>query len=125
MTFNQEKNLSEKDLQILYGELQHQKKSLLVAYLLWLFTGACGFHAYYLGRPVYGTILLVWSGIVGLVVGLSIFVPTLLLAVPFMIAPVSLCLFIDLFTIPGHAKKLLSKAKEKLISELGESQESD
>ena len=40
-----------------------EKKSLLVAYLLWFFLGYVGAHRFYLGRPVSGFIMLALSAV--------------------------------------------------------------
>lgn len=41
-----------------------EKKSLLVAYLLWFFLGYIGAHRFYLGRPVSALMMLALSGVV-------------------------------------------------------------
>ncbi|NGP18131.1 TM2 domain-containing protein [Devosia aurantiaca] len=48
-----------------------EKKSLLVAYVLWLFLGYVGAHRFYLGRPLSGLIMLGFSGVVLLLSFLS------------------------------------------------------
>lgn len=41
-----------------------EKKSLLVAYLLWFFLGYVGGHRFYLGRPLSGLIMLALSAVI-------------------------------------------------------------
>ncbi|MDB5585335.1 MAG: hypothetical protein JWP26_305 [Devosia sp.] len=40
-----------------------EKKSLLVAYLLWFFLGYVGAHRFYLGRPISGFVMLALSAV--------------------------------------------------------------
>ncbi|MDB5528355.1 MAG: hypothetical protein JWR51_1458 [Devosia sp.] len=40
-----------------------EKKSLLVAYLLWFFLGYVGAHRFYLGRPISGFMMLALSAV--------------------------------------------------------------
>lgn len=42
------------------------RRSMLVAYLLWFFLGALGIHRFYLGRPVSGVIWLLTGGLLGI-----------------------------------------------------------
>ena len=44
-----------------YAQYDIEKKSLLVAYLLWIFLGYVGAHRFYLGRPLSGFIMLALS----------------------------------------------------------------
>jgi len=46
-----------------YAQYDIEKKSLLVAYLLWAFLGYVGAHRFYLGRPVSGLIMLILSAV--------------------------------------------------------------
>lgn len=43
-----------------------EKKSLLVAYLLWFFFGILGIHKFYLGKTVMGIIYICTGGIFGI-----------------------------------------------------------
>lgn len=47
-----------------YAQYDIEKKSLLVAYLLWFFLGYVGAHRFYLGRPLSGLFMLALSGII-------------------------------------------------------------
>ena len=47
-----------------YAQYDIEKKSLLVAYLLWFFLGYVGAHRFYLGKPLSGFIMLSLSAAV-------------------------------------------------------------
>ncbi len=73
------------------------KKSVLVAYLLWFFLGWLGIHRFYLGYVVSGLILLAcWA--VGSLLSV-IYVGFVILAIP------AIWWVIDLFLIPGMARE--------------------
>lgn len=46
-----------------YAQYDIEKKSLIVAYVLWAFLGYVGAHRFYLGRPLSGLIMLALSAI--------------------------------------------------------------
>jgi TM2 domain-containing membrane protein YozV len=54
-----------------YAQYDIEKKSLLVAYVLWAFLGYVGAHRFYLGRPLSGLIMLALSGITLLITLIS------------------------------------------------------
>jgi len=74
-----------------------EKKSLLVAYLLWFFLGYVGAHRFYLGRPISGFLMLAFSAVT-LVLS---FVSFGILA--FLWFVVGLWWLIDALLIPGMA----------------------
>ena len=74
-----------------------EKKSLLVAYLLWAFLGYVGAHRFYLGRPVSGFIMLALSGAVLLITLVSFGLLSFLWVI------VAIWWFIDALLIPGMA----------------------
>ncbi|WEJ57709.1 TM2 domain-containing protein [Devosia sp. FJ2-5-3] len=74
-----------------------EKKSLLVAYLLWAFLGYVGAHRFYLGRPLSGLLMLALSGIVLLVTLVSFGLLSFLWFI------VAVWWFIDALLIPGMA----------------------
>lgn len=47
-----------------YAQYDIEKKSLLVAYVLWAFLGYVGAHRFYLGRPLSGLVMLALSTII-------------------------------------------------------------
>ncbi|KKB09960.1 TM2 domain-containing protein [Devosia chinhatensis] len=46
-----------------YAQYDIEKKSLVVAYVLWAFLGYVGAHRFYLGRPLSGMFMLMLSSI--------------------------------------------------------------
>lgn len=44
--------LDAKQLAIVQSEYENQKKSMVVAYLLWFFLGGLGGHRFYIGKPL-------------------------------------------------------------------------
>lgn len=74
-----------------------EKKSLLVAYLLWAFLGYVGAHRFYLGRPLSGFLMLALSGIVLLITLVSFGLLSFLWFI------VAVWWFIDALLIPGMA----------------------
>lgn len=86
-----------------------EKKSLLVAYLLWAFLGYVGAHRFYLGRPLSGLIMLALSGLVLLVT----FVSFGLLG--FLWVIVAIWWFIDALLIPGMAARTNSAIADRVF----------
>jgi len=86
-----------------------EKKSLLVAYLLWAFLGYVGAHRFYLGRPLSGFIMLLLSGV------------TLLLAfasfglLSFLWLIVAVWWVIDALLIPGIAARRNSRTADRIF----------
>jgi len=73
-----------------------QKKSVLVAYLLWWFFGSLGAHRFYLGKTA--------SAVTMLVITL-VSIPAMLILIGFVgIAAVGIWWVVDAFLIPGIAK---------------------
>lgn len=71
------------------------KKSVLVAYVLWFFLGYVGAHRFYLGKPVSGLLMLALSGVVLVLTLVS------LGFLGFLWAIVGLWWLIDALLIPG------------------------
>ncbi|MBF0681054.1 MAG: TM2 domain-containing protein [Devosia sp.] len=86
-----------------------EKKSLLVAYLLWAFLGYVGAHRFYLGRPLSGVIMLALSAIVLLVTFVSFGLLSFLWAI------VAIWWFIDALLIPGMAASRNSDIADRVF----------
>lgn len=86
-----------------------EKKSLLVAYLLWAFIGYVGAHRFYLGRPLSGFVMLLLSGV------------TLLLAfasfglLSFLWVFVAIWWLIDALLIPGIAARSNGRVADRIF----------
>jgi TM2 domain-containing membrane protein YozV len=74
------------------------KKSLLVAYLLWFFFGLFGAHRFYLAKTTSAIILLVLGLIAWVITFVSLGFGSFVLLVP------GLWALIDAFLIPGYAR---------------------
>lgn len=72
-----------------------EKKSLIVAYVLWFFLGYVGAHRFYLGRPVSGLMMLALSAVVFILTLVSFGV------LGFLWFLVGLWWLIDALLIPG------------------------
>ena len=86
-----------------------EKKSLLVAYLLWGFLGYVGAHRFYLGRPLSGFILLALSAVVLLLTFVSFGFLSFLWVV------VAIWWFIDALLIPGMAASRNSRIADRVF----------
>ena len=74
------------------------KKSVLIAYLLWFFLGAFAVHRFYLGATKSALVMLGMWVIFGALSGITFGIFGVLLIIP------AVWLFIDLFLIPGIAR---------------------
>ena len=86
-----------------------EKKSLLVAYLLWAFLGYVGAHRFYLGRPLSGFIMLALSGVMLLLTLISFGFLSFLWVI------VAIWWFIDALLIPGIAANRNSRTADRLF----------
>jgi TM2 domain-containing membrane protein YozV len=102
-------SLSVEQLTYIEARLANEKKSVVVAYLLWFFLGWFGAHNFYMGRTLYGVLQLLGS-----VIGFG----TLWFAVGAVpIGIVAISLFVDLFLIPGGIRNDLDAKRALMIAE--------
>ena len=87
-----------------------EKKSLLVAYVLWFFLGYIGAHRFYLGRPVSGVIMLALSAVTLLLTFVSFGV------LGFLWVVVCLWWLIDALLIPGIAAGRNTRIADRVFS---------
>lgn len=87
-----------------------EKKSLLVAYVLWFFLGYVGAHRFYLGRPISGFIMLAFSAVTLLVTLVSFGV------LGFLWFAVGLWWLIDALLIPGIAASRNTRIADRVFS---------
>jgi TM2 domain-containing membrane protein YozV len=87
-----------------------EKKSQMVAYVLWFFLGYVGAHRFYLGRPLSAFVMLALSGIT-LVLSLLSFG-----FLAFLWAVVGLWWLIDALLIPGIVASRNSRIADRIFS---------
>ncbi|SMQ68737.1 TM2 domain-containing membrane protein YozV [Devosia lucknowensis] len=92
-----------------YAQYDIEKKSLLVAYLLWFFLGYVGAHRFYLGRPLSGMFMLALSGVILLLTLISFGFLSFLWAI------VGLWWLIDALLIPGIAAGSNYRTADRLL----------
>jgi TM2 domain-containing membrane protein YozV len=92
-----------------YAQYDIEKKSLLVAYLLWFFLGYVGAHRFYLGRPLSGLIMLAFSAITLLLTFVSFGV------LGFLWFAIGLWWLIDALLIPGIVAGRNSRVADRLL----------
>ena len=103
--------LSTDELTLIETRLANERKSVVAAYLLFLFLGGLGIHNFYLGRILLGVIELLLS-LLG-----TILIFAAGLGIVFLI-PLGILLFIDLFIIPGGIRKNLEKRRRELTESM-------
>jgi TM2 domain-containing membrane protein YozV len=86
-----------------------EKKSLLVAYLLWAFLGYVGAHRFYLGKPLSGFIMLAFSAVVLILSFVSFGI------LSFLWVLVALWWLIDALLIPGIAAGRNSRIADRIF----------
>jgi TM2 domain-containing membrane protein YozV len=129
MSLEIKQNLTEKQLSILNSELEKHKRSIGLAYVLYLFFGSIGVHKFYIGKTLWGVVyfllgVLGWNTLLtggiaalaedtGAAAGFSVFGLICLVVL-------GIFLLVDLFTIPRQINKKLEKAEKEIISKLTE-----
>ena len=103
--------LSTNELTLIETRLANERKSVVAAYLLFLFLGGLGIHNFYLGRILLGVIELLLS-LLG-----TILIFAAGLGIVFLI-PLVILLFIDLFIIPGGIRKNLGMRRRELTESM-------
>ncbi|MDR6225772.1 TM2 domain-containing protein [Desmospora profundinema] len=107
--------LDSKSLSIAQTELENQKKTNLVAYLLWFFVGYFGAHRFYVGRTGSGiTMLLLF--LFGAI--LSVF----LIGIPMMIA-VGIWVIVDAFLLYRYVQEENIKKEREILTALAARQQ--
>ncbi|QLQ19144.1 MAG: TM2 domain-containing protein [Exiguobacterium profundum] len=90
--------------------LANDKKSTLVAYLLWFFVGPFGAHRYYLGKTASGLVMLAL-----LIVG---FLTVVLYIGAIFLGILGIWMIVDAFLIPGLVEQNTAAARERISREL-------
>lgn len=124
-------DLTEKELQILYGEMATKRKTPLVTYVLFFLLGGFGVHKFYLGRGGLGllymfltgaSIFLFWFGflmavVAGKDVGAAPGFSVIALSWFFWIT-LGICGLIDIFTIPKQTDAANDQMKSRIAASL-------
>ena len=96
-----------------YAQYDIEKKSLLVAYVLWAFLGYVGAHRFYLGRPLSGLVMLALSTII-LVLSLVSFG-----FLSFLWFIVALWWLVDALLIPGIVAGRNARIADRVLGHRG------
>jgi len=110
MSYEQKRQLNDHQLALLESEMQKRRKSVGLAYVLWIFLGTFGIHKFYTGQKNMGILYLVLTitGIITSFIGIGLFV----------LAAVGILLLIDLFTLPGQVAKANEAAEAEIINRI-------
>jgi TM2 domain-containing membrane protein YozV len=102
--------LSTQQQMLVEQRLSNDKKSTVVAYLLWFFLGGFGGHRFYIGKT--GTaitqLLLLIFGFILMVAYVGIL----------LLAALGIWLLVDAFLIPGMIEKSTTSARERIRAEI-------
>ncbi|AQS54604.1 TM2 domain-containing protein [Novibacillus thermophilus] len=103
--------LDEKQLAIVQSEMEHRKKSTVIAYLLWFFLGSLGAHRFYVRK--FGTAvtilildLLGWATV--WIFGLGLI----------FLIPVGIWLIIDAFLLHGIVSRLNQQIERDILQQV-------
>lgn len=113
-----EKDLSDREFQMMQSRLEDYNKSHLLSYLMFFFFGFFGIHKFYIGK--------VGMGILYNVLSLLSFIAFMgFVAEPFppasMIVPpclLGILLLYDLFSIPSQIRKEKQKKKQRIMKQV-------
>lgn len=92
-----------------YAQYDIEKKSLIVAYVLWFFLGYVGAHRFYLGKPISALVLLTLSASILLLTFVSFGFLSFLWFI------VGLWWLIDALLIPGIAAGRNSRIADRVL----------
>lgn len=113
-----EKELSDREYQMLESKMREHDKSHGVAYLLWFFLGYFGVHKFYIGKYMMG-ILYPVIGFIAFTFLLLGFSDSENINIAFAIGSIlGFMLLYDLVTIPRQIRDVKSKKKRKFIRQL-------
>lgn len=99
--------LSHQQLAMVQSELEHRKKSMVVAYLLALFLGCFGAHRFYVGKTgtAIAQLVLTLLGYLTMIIGIG-FV---------LVVGVGLWVLVDLFLLHGYVNRLNENIEREII----------
>ena len=94
--------LTSKELQLLSAELEKEKKSTTVSWLLLLFLGGFGAHRFYLGHIGLGiAMIIVW-----------------LISIPLAFVPIAIWLIVDIVLLTSAIKEENNKIEKGIIQDI-------
>lgn len=93
--FEQKQSMTQEQLSLLESEMEKQQKSMLVAFLLWIFLGAFGAQRFYLGYTGYAVCLILFGWLT-----------------------LGIWPLVDAFFIPKNVNKHNEETEEKLIMKI-------
>ncbi len=99
--------LDARQLAIVQSEFENQKKSMVVAYLLWFFLGGLGGHRFYVGKPV-SALMMTGLWVLG-------FITVWIFIGYFFFFIVYVWVFIDAFLLHGIINKINQKTERKIL----------
>lgn len=102
--------LTTEQLILVEQRLANDKKSTLVAYLLWFFLGGFGVHRFYLGKTGSGAIML------GLLI-LGLLTTVIYIGIAFLLA-LAIWMIVDAFLIPGMITENTAQQRLRLQLEM-------
>jgi|SRR5699024_3024914 len=103
-------DMDEKQLSIVQSELENQKKSMAVAYLLWFFFGGFGIHRFYTGRIGSGVAMVcLW--------GLGALTAWIFIGIPLLIA-VYIWVLVDAFILHGIVNKMNQELERRILQKV-------
>ncbi|QYA48326.1 TM2 domain-containing protein [Nosocomiicoccus ampullae] len=103
------RNLSVEQKSYIENYVSNERKSLIIAYVLWFFLGIFGVHRFYVGKTITGLVMLM----LGLICGLLTLITFGTLSFITM-APITIWWFIDavliIFMVNNYNRRLRSEA---------------
>lgn len=110
MSIQKKEQLTQQQLAVLATEMDKRKKSVGVAYFLWLILGTFGAHKFYTGQKT--------SGIVYLVLGILGWTTVWFIIGFIFFAILGILLLIDLFTLPKQVRQANEKEEDQIIDSI-------
>ncbi|MDK2991497.1 MAG: hypothetical protein PWP48_730 [Clostridiales bacterium] len=121
MSIEQKQQLSQQQLAVLTTEMEKRKKSIGLAYFLWLILGTLGIHKFYIGQKTWG--------IVYLILGILGWPTVLILAIQghglvwmsiglVFVAVLGILLLIDVFTISKQVREANEREEAAIVNRL-------
>ena len=105
-----EMSLSTEQQMLVEQRLSNDKKSVMVAYLLWFFLGGLGAHRFYLGKTGSAVVMLIML-VLGVILT-AVYIGLLVLLA------LGIWLLVDAFLIPGMIEADSRQKRERISSEL-------